>query len=188
MSDIGFWSTDQTELPVFTYTGVIPFVCELPNGEAARLPDDPWFILGNYRFTLFAHVSGEYELISGQRSWARLNSGEKHNSGVNSSAVTVNQTEYALTGMHSLAANSELCRRRFGCGFADYTYTIGDVTVGRNLSVKPSHTPNDGISAFLLTVTFHNSGEKSADIHFKESLGVDFEPIQYRRDSTAIFL
>lgn len=184
---IGLWDTDNSGLPYFEYTGDLPFYEKLSNGEAVNLPDDPWFILGNYRFTLFAHVSGGYELINGQRSWARLNSGARHNSGVNSSTVTINGTEYALTGMQSLLASSGACQRCFSCGFADYTYKIGNMSVSRNFSVKPSHTPQDGVSAFVLTVSFHNSGNEPADISFTESLGVDFEPIQYRKGQNRDF-
>ena len=64
---IGRWLTDDCGLPYFEYTGELPYRAVLPNGDDVRLPEDPWFLLGNYRFTLFAHVSGEYELISGQR-------------------------------------------------------------------------------------------------------------------------
>lgn len=75
MNKLGFWGSDSAGLPTFEYTGALPYSEKLDNGTAVKLPDDPWFLLGNYRFTLFAHVSGEYELISGQRAWARVNQG-----------------------------------------------------------------------------------------------------------------
>lgn len=89
---IGYWKMDANELPGFVYTGTIPYKAELQNKNAVKLPEDPWFLLGNYRITLFTHVSGEYELITGQRSWGRLNQGKRVNSGSNSSAITGRHT------------------------------------------------------------------------------------------------
>ena len=180
MSNIGYWSSDKAGLPCFEYTGNIPYAARLENGTEVKLPDDPWFLLGNYRFTLFTHVSGEYELISGQRSWARINQGERRNSGVNSSVFSVDGKEYALTGMGSLAADSEKCKRIFGCGFANYSYDINGFSVNRNLSVKPSNTPYDGTSAFLLTVNIRNNSDRPAKCSYAEFVGANFEVIQYQ--------
>ena len=180
MNNIGHWSSDEKGLPCFEYTGNIPYSAKLANGTDVKLPNDPWFLLGNYRFTLFTHISGEYELISGQRSWARVNQGEKRNSGVNTSEITVNGKKFALTGMESLAADSEKCRRIFGCGFANYTYEIDGVSVNRNLSVKPSTEIDNGTSAFLLTITVKNTTEKSIDCTYREFVGANFETIQYQ--------
>lgn len=157
MNKIGFGGNDKAGLPCFEYTGKIPYFAKLDNGTEVKLPEDPWFLLGNYRFTLFTHISGEYELISGQRSWARINQGKKRDSGVNLSEISINGEKYALTGMDSFAADTEKCRRIFGCGFANYSYKIDGLSVNRNLSVKPSTETGNGASAFLLTVTVKNN-------------------------------
>lgn len=180
MSNIGHWSSDKTGLPCFEYTGNIPYSAKLENGTDVKLPEDPWFLLGNYRFTLFTHISGEYELISGQRSWARVNQGKKRNSGVNLSAITVDDKKYALTGMDSLAADTKKSRRIFGCGFANYSYEIDGVSVNRNLSVKPSTEIDNGASAFLLTVTVKNKSGKSVNCTYSEYVGANFESIQFQ--------
>lgn len=180
MNNIGYWSSDKAGLPCFEYTGNIPYAAKLDNGTDVKLPQDPWFLLGNYRFTLFTHISGEYELISGQRSWARVNQGKTKNSGVNSSVVVINGKEYPLTGMDSLAADSEKCKRIFGCGFANYAYDIDGIGVNRNLSVKPSTTIYNGASAFLLTVAIKNNSGKDAEISYSESVGANFETIQFQ--------
>jgi len=70
---IGDWLRDEKGLPCFEYTGIIPYSANTPNGITAKLQEDPWFLLGNYQLTLFAHVSGEYELITGQRAGGRMN-------------------------------------------------------------------------------------------------------------------
>lgn len=180
MNNIGCWSSDKAGLPSFEYTGDIPYSAKLKNGASVKLPEDPWFLLGNYRFTLFAHVSGEYELISGQRSWARINQGEMSNSGVNSSVISIDEKEYALTGMASPAAAPGRCERVFGCGFANYSYDINGIRVNRNLSVKPSTTPYNGASAFLLTVTVKNNSGKAAECSYTEFVGADFKVTQYQ--------
>ncbi|WP_342561106.1 hypothetical protein NST84_15615 [Paenibacillus sp. FSL R7-0345] len=146
---IGYWMKDAEGLPCFNYIGRIPYSSTLSNGNRVKLSDDPWFLLGNCQLTLFTHVSGEYELITGQRSWGRVNQGVKKNSGLNRSVLEIldsGQVKEAilLTGMNSLAADPSVCNRIFGCGFADYTYIIGYLTVERNLSVKPSDTPYNG--------------------------------------------
>ena len=181
MKSIGRWKSDMDHMPCFEYTGDLPYVMKLEDGTPVKLPADPWFLLGNYRFTMFAHVSGEYELISGQRAWARINQGEQKNSGVNSSVFTLNGVPYALTGMNSLAAEAENCERTFGCGFANYAYCIDHVKINRNLSVKPSTRVDNGASAFLLTVTFQNDGAETADCSYEESVGANYETIQFQK-------
>ena len=111
MMALGYWSQDAAGLPCFVYTGALPYSEFLENGNPVKLPDDPWFLLGNHRLTLFTHVSGVYELIAGQRSWARVNAGDKPNSGNNAAFVTVNGREYALVGIDALAAHPDVCSR-----------------------------------------------------------------------------
>lgn len=180
MNNIGCWNSDKAGLPCLEYMGDIPYSAKLKDGTRVKLPEDPWFLLGNYRFTLFTHISGEYELISGQRSWARINQGERSNSGVNSSVISIDGAEYSLTGMDSPAADSGRCERVFGCGFANYSYDINGIRVNRNLSVKPSTTPYNGASAFLLTVTVKNNSGKAAECSYTEFVGADFKVIQYQ--------
>lgn len=180
MSNIGAWKYDSKGLPAFEYTGDIPYSAQLSDGTPVKLSEDPWFLLGNYRFTLFTHISGEYELISGERSWARINQGKKKNSGVNSSVITIDGREYKLTGMDSLTADSETCKRIFGCGFANYSFDIDGITVNRNLSVKPSTEVDNGASAFLLTVTIKNNSGKKVNCNYSEAVGANFETIQFQ--------
>lgn len=180
MKNIGMWENDLAGFPCFEYTGDIPYRMKLDNGNDVKLPEDPWFLLGNYRLTLFTHVSGEYEIISGQRSWARVNQGKKRNSGVNSSVVLVDGKDYALTGMDSPVVKAETSKRVFGCGFANYSYEMDGLSINRNLSVKPSMSPYDGASAFLLTVTFKNNSSREMTYTYSEFLGAHFETIQYQ--------
>ena len=177
---IGNWTADPAGLPAFEYTGKLPYRETLPNGEKVKLPEDPWFLLGNYRLTLFTHVNGEYELISGQRSWAKVNFGGYPNKGANASSVSVDGKEYALTGMDSIAADPDKCRRIFGCGFANYEFDIDGVLINKNLSVKPSKDIRDGASAFLMTVSFRNMSDSEKTVSYHEWLGVKFVMVQHQ--------
>ena len=142
---IGHFETDRYSMPVFHYEDNLPYRRSLPNGEPVRLPEDPWFLLGNYQLTLFAHVSGEYELICGQRSWGRLNQAVgRINSGDNAATITVQREgrtqKYALTGMDSIAADSTDTQRFFGCGYAIYSYKLSEgVRLEHIMAVRPSH-------------------------------------------------
>lgn len=188
---IGWWLKDANGLPCFNYTGKVPFAAYLQNGKKVKLPDDPWFLLGNYQFKLFAHVSGQYEMITGQRAWGRMNQGDKPNSGLNRSTLEIidkqgkTKKNLLLTGMNSLSADPAVCKRVFGCGFAEYVYNTNNVQIDRVLSVKPSTNPYNGTSAFLLTVTIKNEGGKSLNMAYDEAVTANYEMIQEQRKAPA---
>lgn len=169
MNQIGKWMLDEAGLPCFAYTGDLPYNAPDDKGQKIRLPEDPWFILGNYRITVFSHVSGEYELISGQRSWMRLNKGEGKTEGKNSAEVVIDGESHLLTGMSSSSASANRSKIH-GCGFAFFEYLAEGILISRNLSVKPSLDPRDGASAFLLTVHIENDSAKTKEIKYLEKL------------------
>lgn len=179
-SKIGNWNLDSKKLPYFEYTGNLPYKATLKNGKPVKLPNDPWFLLGNYRLTLFTHVSGEYELISGERAWARLNQGDGKNSGQNHTIIQIDEKSYKLTGLNSSIINDESTKKTFGCGFANYQYKIENILINKNMSVKPSLSVKDGTSGFLLTFKIKNESQKSKKISIEEFLGVNFTITQYQ--------
>lgn len=178
---IGFWKKDAAGLPCFQYTGALPYEEYLANGQKVKLPEDPWFLLGNYQLTVFTHVSGEYELITGQRSWGRVNQGKEKNSGANRAELTINGKSYSLTGMDSLAADPSICERSFGCGFADYAYLIDGIKVSRRFSVKPSLSPYIGSSAMLCEVILTNTSDEEAELRYLEGVIANYKEIQYQQ-------
>ena len=162
---IGTWALDKNDFPVFKYTGKIPYKATCKDGSPVKLPEDPWFLMGNYQFTLFSHISGEYELITGQRSWGRMNFGEKPNSGNNQCKITIsnpssnqNQT-YNLVGINSLSGNEEICERKFGIGYAKYEYSLDEVEISRSLHIKPSANIDGGSPAFIVTFEIKNTSK-----------------------------
>ncbi|MBR5652950.1 MAG: hypothetical protein IKX22_02585 [Prevotella sp.] len=180
-SPIGEWKTDGAGLPCFNYVGSVPYKATLATGDSVKLDSDPWFVLGNYQLTLFAHVSGQYELITGQRAWARMNQGDRKNTGKNDARLEVIGDDgkvvktYQLVGMGSLSADSTKSKRTFGCGYAQYQYQADKLQVSRTLSVKPSLTIDGGASAFLITVTVRNKTGKTQRLRYTESVRAQYE-------------
>ena len=126
---LGHWLEDENGLPAFSYDAALPYHVKLPDGSEPKMRNDPWFLLGNYRITVFTHVDGTLEIITGERSWGRLNQGERVNSGANACTLTLDGKEYALVGPGSLAEDPAVCNRVFGCGYATWTYRIGKLQV-----------------------------------------------------------
>ena len=168
-SSLGHWFDDGFGLPAYRYTGPLRFP-DSPRYEGApMLPDDPVFLLGNYRLTLFTHASGLYQLVSGERAWGRLNQGDKPWSGASQATVEIGDKVYKLIGLDEpVAMAAEKC---FGVGFGRYRYALGtDVTVERLLSVLPSTKTGDGASAFLVQVRLRNNSAAPRTIRYAESV------------------
>lgn len=174
----GHWYWTEQELPAYEYTGRVPYETTDDRGGDSQLPEDPYFLLGNHRLTVFAHVSGMLQMMTAERVWARINAAERPNYGVNSATLTVGKKPYQLVGLQSMAANPQQCQRRFGVGFADYQYTVGQgISCERRVSVSPSETVGGGEPAFVVTVTISNSGRIRQRITYREQLPIRFVPM-----------
>lgn len=185
-TDIGHWGMDENGLPFFEYVGELPAKALMPNGKEAKLPEDPWFILGNYQLTVFPHVSGTYELITGQRSWARMNQGDRMNSGSNMSRLIVNSGSQSaisidLVGESSISADPAKCTRKFGCGYALYQYDLDSLKVTRRLRAEPSLEYNQGDPAFALEVSIKNTGGHPIGLKYAEGIRANYCQTQYQR-------
>ena len=186
------WSTDSHDLPVCTFTGALPCRAVDREGKAAKIPADPWFLLGNYRTTLFAHVSGEMEWLSGERAWGRLNQGPRPNSGLNRASVKVSPdprtlaaaTAQSLIGIDTIAADPARCKRSFGCGHADYHYQLDRIDVTRRLALAPSRSPQDGVPAVLVTVTLQNTAAIPLSVSYEEGLTARYEMSAQQRQTS----
>src|SRR4051812_42596828 len=87
-AQISHWPLSAKGLPVYEYKGALPFKAVDKDGKDALQPEDPYFLIGNYRLVLFTHVSGIYQLITAERAWARLNaSAERPNYGWNEASI-----------------------------------------------------------------------------------------------------
>ena len=171
---LGHWETDTNGLPVFSYDAPLPY--SKPDPEI-KIESNPWWILGNYRITLFAYGNGEYEMLSGERSWARMNAGDRVVKGVNDASVTIGGRTYDLAGAGSLTEDPAVCRRLFGCGYAEYTFKIGNLEVRRRLSVLPSLEIDGGDAAVLVSYTLTNRGSSNRKVTVNESVLANYQPM-----------
>ena len=122
--DIGTWSFSKEGLPVYQYQGKLPFSLKEKNGTKTNLPNDPYFLLGNYRIKLITHASGIYQFLTGERVWARINEAEQPNYGWNESSLKFkNDEKVVLTGLKSVATDNDMVKKYFGVGFARYEYS-----------------------------------------------------------------
>lgn len=159
VTPLGYWLHDAHGLPCYRYLGPLRFPHSPQRDGAPMIPDDPFFLLGNYRLTLFTHASGLYQILTGERAWGRMNQGDTGWSGANYASVEFSGQKHDLIGLDSPAAQA--ATRHFGVGFARYDYSIGpSLKVTRVLSVAPSSNPKSGASAFLLQVTLRNTGSE----------------------------
>ncbi|WP_300699785.1 hypothetical protein [Bacteroides sp.] len=186
---IGEWGSTSQGLPIYQYQGGLPFQALDNEGNDSRLPEDPYFLLGNYRLGLFTHVSGIFQFITAQRVWARINFSEKQpNYGSNEAYVSLMREgiskQIDLVGVSSIASDPQRTKRFFGVGGARYEYDLGDgVSCTRIISVKPSEKINEGTPSFLISVTLNNKGKKPLEAEYAESMPVNYVSMNMQLDS-----
>ena len=183
---IGHWLDDENGLPAFSYDGKLPYSVVLSDGSKANLGDSPWFLLGNYRATVFVHVNGEYELITGERAWARMNQGTRINSGENSAVITIGKKTYHLAGAGSLAEDPSICRRIFGCGYAQWIFNIDGLEIVRSMRINPSLEINTGDAAVLITLEVKNKCSATRKVHYEESILANYVQTRFQRGGNKV--
>lgn len=177
-NDIGNWGFTSLGLPFYQYTGNLPFNVKDKTGQDSGLPNDPYFLLGNYKMSLVTHASGIYELLNAQRVWTRINASSQPNYGWNDASISLNNAKKInLIGLKSISNNNQLVKKYFGVGFAKYIYQIQkEVTCSRLISVKPSQSINAGNPSFIISVILKNNSNKTQDIVYEERMLVNSVP------------
>jgi hypothetical protein len=166
-SSLGDWIDDDYGLPAYHYTGPMRFPNSPQRDGAPMIPDDPFFLTGNYRLTLFIHASGLYQILAGERAWGRMNQGNDRWGGANFATIEISGQRHDLIGLDAPAAIA--ATKRFGVGFSRYDYALSpSLSVTRLLSVTPSTTIGEGASAFLTQVTLRNSGSSPLQLRYSE--------------------
>lgn len=183
---VGHWLDDENGLPAFSYDGKLPYSSVLTDGRPVNLGDSPWFLLGNYRATVFVHVNGEYELISGERSWARMNQGKRVDSGENSATLKVGKKIYNLAGAGSLAEDPAVCKRIFGCGYAQWTFNVDGLEIVRTMRINPSTEINSGDAAVLITLEVKNLRPGARKAHYEETVLANYVQTQFQRGGNKV--
>ena len=157
----GSWGEDPSGLPYYEYTGGVPFEAFDENGDRTELPEDPYFLLGNYRISLITHAGGMYEILTAERGWARFN-------------ASSSRPDYG-TVLSSLGKPS---RTISGTGFTRWEYSLPDgLSCSRVLSVMPSGTVNEGTPAFSVDISFHNASRQRRSVDFSEAIPVNYSPM-----------
>lgn len=164
------WENSPEGLPYFSYEGV----CTLDN--------DPGFLIGNSRIKVNTHSSGIYELISGERSWARFNADPRRpDYGKNRATVRFGNKEFELVGPSSLAGRKDRCKVYGGAGFTRYDYQLDNgISCSRMISVMPSDDPEKTEPFFLVSVTFSNNGSLPRKIQYDEAISPLYVPSSYQ--------
>ena len=179
---VGKWSFSSQQLPVYQYTGRLPIVTLDKSGRDSYIQTDPYFLLGNYRLTLFVHASGIYQFMTGERAWARMNADANHqNYGSNNAQIIIGkgekQQKIDLIGLKSIATDTQRTQKLFGVGFAKYTYRLNENLVcERLISVKPSTKINTGNPSFVVSITLKNSGKSAQELSYSEEMLVNYVP------------
>ncbi len=169
------WQWSKLGLPSIEYNGLLPANTIDKKDNDALLASDPYFLLGNYRLTLFVHASGNFQFLTGERSWVRVNASKNDfDYGSNEASITISNKNTLLTGLNSIASNPLVCRKHFGVGFARYNYTVNNILCRRVISVKPSKVINTGFPGFVITVSLINNGRKSAQLQYTEKMPVNY--------------
>lgn len=175
-SSLGDWIEDDYGLPAYHYAGPMRFPNSPQRDGAPMIPDDPFFLAGNYRLTVFTHASGLYQIIGGERSWSRMNQGDARWGGANSAAVEISGQRHDLIGLDAPAAIA--ATRRFGVGFARWDYALApSLTITRVLSVAPSTKIGEGTSAFLMQVTLGNTGPAPLRLRYSEFIRAKYQQL-----------
>lgn len=173
---LGIWQFGDDDLPVFNFTGQLPCKSWNKEGEPVADPQDPWFILGNYRLTSFIHASGEYELFCMERAIARLNYHSEEQKYKSFAAIETDGVSQVLTGLGSGIATDTKTIKNFGTGYAEFICNLpSGLTVRRILSTPPSRTPTDGAPAILIKVQLTNTTRKAIEFAYTEGLQVKYD-------------
>ena len=152
------WDEAPGGLPYYKYTG--------------PADADATFLLGNSRIKVRTHLNGIYELLSGDRCWARFNADPaRPDYGKNRATTYVGRKRYELVGPGSLAATPGKCQVYSGAGFARYDYDLGNgIKCSRVISVMPSENPKEAVPILLVTLTFENQGSSTRNISYEEAI------------------
>ncbi len=140
--------------------------------------DDCVFLHGNYRMNLVTHANGIYEILSGERVWARFNADpSRPDYGKNRATVISGNKEIELVGSESKVQKSKY-EVYNGIGFTRYDYRLsGGLRCTRTLSVMPSDAVNGGDPCFVITVTLSNTGGGTKVITYEEAFSPNFVPV-----------
>lgn len=171
------WGETPAGMPYVQYSG------SFTSGNSVT---DPYFLLGNYRMNLLTHASGTYQLMSGERVWARFNADpDRPDYGRNRAVIKIGNKSFDLIG-NNAQTSSEDYTVTSGVGFTRYDYVLDDgIRCSRMISVMPSENPNEGNPSFLLTVTLKNTSGSACNVTYEEVMLPCFVPVNEQNSPLA---
>ncbi|GJM64495.1 GH36-type glycosyl hydrolase domain-containing protein [Persicobacter diffluens] len=167
------WLLDDDFFPVVEYTGPLPFPMELDRSDTSQT-EDPYFLLGNYRLLLLPHVSGKYQLITGERSWGRLNLGKEDNSGANHLIVEWDGHKIDLTDINQDKVQIER-NCRCGVGYVIWEYAFNEMVITKKISVRPSLSVTGGQSIMQVDIEIKNNNTHCQQLKVIDAIVADYE-------------
>jgi cellobiose phosphorylase len=171
----GTWIQDDQGLPAFRFDARLPVSTRLPDGFPARVPDDPWFLVGNDGTKLFVHASGSVQWLSGVREWARLNWNGKRNGSAGSLRAFEGSSKRSFIGASPSASSVE---RLFGCGFARWRYrTAKGLVLEHRIECPPSVEKAPRPNQWIETISLRNESSAPIECSFVRELGMRYGPI-----------
>lgn len=176
--NLGAWQKDDLGLPVFLFTKPLPVYTYGPDKKKVSYPTDPIFILGNKRFVSFVRASGQYSILTTDRTMGLLNSdGSRIGSEVYSTiTLTRAQKDYNLLVTHDSLSKLQVKSREFGCGYARFEYKSPEqLQIKRTVSTAPSTTLSDGPSALIVTLELTNQSKSNQYLRIKEGLACKYK-------------
>lgn len=162
------WKEVPGGLPYYKYSG--------------NHTEDPAILLGNSRIKVRTHLSGIYELISGERCWGLFNADPaRAGYGKNRATVYVGKKVTQLVGPGSLATKHGKCDVYSGAGFTRYDYDLGEgIKCSRMISVMPADSLEHSNPLFLVTLTFTNEGTSAQRISYDEAISPNYVQSAYQ--------
>ncbi len=151
-SPFGNWTQDAAGLPVYSYSGA---------------SDAPYFWIGNHRLTLFTHVDGRLQILTGERSWVRMNHLDGFTGG-HRARLRVDGEVIPLVGGEGRAA--AFTSRHFGCGFAAYESEFRGVDCERMFTVEPDLLVADSLPAFVVRIRLSNRSADTREVVIEEEI------------------
>lgn len=128
------WFDEERGLPAFRFLDGFPVREVDAAGKPAAYSDDPVVLVGNEALTLFARLSGELWLLSGQRGWAGLNFSGRANHGANSARIHFGEREMDLIGHPDTRMNA-------GVGFAEWITETAGLRMVRRVACDAGYAP-----------------------------------------------
>jgi cellobiose phosphorylase len=170
---LGGWTEDIRNLPAYRFEADLPLNTRDAAGAPYPLDPDPFFLIGNYRISVFTHASGLVHILTGERGWTHVNEPLGSEQNAASLQITREGTTQSieLLGMKGVAADGRRSKRVFGCGYARYELNPDDeIRVIRTLSLAPSGDKDLGVPAFVVHVALTNRGRSGCDVVYEEKL------------------